>query len=157
DVPPALLQFKDAALVLWHLDLSPAQKTLRACYAKSPHGGDPWPPVLLLRTLLLMLLVGETSINDFVAALKGNRVLRRLSASEEEERPGVGTLYDFLHRLHDGPVRQDCPHLRRPSVAERRRAQTPKPKAHKPHKPKLSKAERRAQAAPPEGRGDRRR
>jgi hypothetical protein len=54
--------------------------------------------------------------------------------------PGVGTLYDFLHRLHDGPSRWPCPHGERPSVTQRRRSRA----ARQPqHRQKQSKAKRR--------------
>jgi hypothetical protein len=78
----------------------------------------------MLRCLLLLLLSGQASINRWTRDLAANRVLRILPGLPEDGRPGVGTLYDFLHRLHDGPVRGSCEHQgapARPSGAARAR------------------------------------
>lgn len=127
DVAAQLQRYQDAAAILWELDLAAARPVLAACYAPSPRGGKPWDPVLLLRCLLLMLLAGQPSINDWADDLGASRVLRVLAGLPEEGRPGVGTFYDLLHRLHDGPVRRSCEHQERPSDAERRRSRTPRP------------------------------
>jgi hypothetical protein len=122
-----LRRYKVALLVLWHLDLEPARPLLQACYAENPRGGRPRDPVVMLRVLLLQLLVDQPSINEWADDLAGNMVLRALAGLQDEEsRPGVGTFYDFLARLHDGPIRRNCEHVERPSVAERRRAKTPR-------------------------------
>lgn len=127
DVAEQLKRHGHTAALLWELDLEPARPILLEGYAPSPRGGDPWDPVLLLRCLLLMLLVGQPSINRWVKDLAASRILRILTGLPENEWPGVGTLYDFLHRLHDGPSRGCCEHEERPSSAERRRSRTPRP------------------------------
>ena len=147
DVIADLERFKDAALVLWHLDLDPASPSLRSCYAQNPRGGDPWEALVVLRCLLLGALVGEPRINRWVPILKASRVLRVLCGLPPEgaECAGVGTLYDFLHRLHDGPIRQACEHQARPSEAERRRARTarvPQPKPGKSDKPETKRTKK---------------
>jgi len=127
-VAQRLEQHKDATLVLWHLDLEPARRILRDCYAPKPRGGDPWPPLVLLRCLLRAAML-EPRINLWVPQLRASRVLRVLCGLPPEgDSPGVGTFYDFLHRLHDGPIRRDCQHQSRPSEAERRRARSARPK-----------------------------
>jgi hypothetical protein len=150
DVPAQLLRYREALLVLWTLDLEPARAVLEACYAPSPRGGKPKDPVMLLRCLLLMLLVGQPSINKWVADLEASRVLQLLAGldPDTERRPGVGTFYDLLHRLHDGPMRRTCDHEERPSERERRRARSPQP-ARRGRKQK-------AKAAKPSGRKKRR-
>jgi hypothetical protein len=143
DVAESLELYKDAALVLWHLDLEPARRILKQGYAPHPRGAKPWPPVVMLRCLLLAVLVGEPRINSFVPLLDSSRVLRVLCGlGAEELGPGVGTFYDFLHRLQDGPIRTGCEHQHRPSEAERRRSRTAKASKPKPKKPKLSRAEK---------------
>ena len=124
----------NAALVLWHLDLGPALPILKQCYAPNPRGGRPWDPLVLLRCLLLALLVGKPKINAWVRELKANDVLCALCGIDPQQprRPGVGTLYGFLHRLHDGPQRRcRCGHSTPPSELERRRARSPMPPKHK--------------------------
>ncbi len=143
DVAQTLEQHKDAAQVLWHLDLDPALPTLKECYAPSPRGGAPWDPLVILRALLLSILVGTPRINSWVPQLKASRVLRILCGLPPKgDCPGVGTFYDFLHRLHDGPIRRDSEQQSRPSVAQRRRANSPKAKSERPKKPRAKKGER---------------
>ena len=125
DFEEQLQRYQSEALVLWALDLEPARPVLEACYAPSPRGGDPRDPIVMLRLLLLALLVGQASINKWVPDLRASRVLRILAGLDPDESPpGVGTFYDFLHRLHDGPIRRSCEHAERPSELERRRAAT---------------------------------
>lgn len=132
DVASQLERHAEAAAVLWELDLEPARAVLQGCYAPSPHGGKPWDPVILLRCLLLQVLVGQPSVNNWADDLAASRVLRVLAGLPEDRRPGVGTFYDFFHRLHDGPVRKTCEHQERPSERERRRARSPQAPSVRP-------------------------
>jgi hypothetical protein len=129
DVVPLLERHADALAVLYELDLEPAREVLATCYAANPRGGRPKDPIVLLRSLLVALLVGQPSLNKWVPDLRACRVLRVLAGLPEEDRgPGVGTYYDFLHRLHDGPIRScGCGHQVAPSEQERRRAEAPQP------------------------------
>lgn len=127
----------DLLILLAHLDLEPARPILEACYALSPRGGQPWDPVILLRCLFVMIHKGEASINRWVPELRSSPLLRAASGLSLTGRtPGVGTFYDFLHRLHDGPRRvvPGEPLPERPSVTERRRAQAPVKPSEKPKK-----------------------
>ena len=130
DVVPLLERHAEALLALYELDLEPARDILAACYAANPRGGRPRDPVVLLRVLLLALLVGQPSLNKWVRDLRSCRVLRVLAGLDETDRgPGVGTLYDLLHRLHDGSLRTcPCGHQVAPSEQQRRRAQAPQPR-----------------------------
>jgi hypothetical protein len=127
------------------LDLEPARAILQACYAANPRGGEPWDPVVLLRCLFVMIHTGEPSINRWVPALRASLVLRAACGlSLTGPTPGVGTFYDFLHRLHDGPRRvvpgEALPE--RPSLTERRRASAPVKPSEMPapaEKPKKAK------------------
>lgn len=153
DFVAQLQRYQLEALVLWTLDLEPARRVLQACYAPSPRGGEPRDPVVMLRCLLLAVLVGQTSINKWVPDLKASRVLRILAGLDPDGRPpGVGTFYDFFHRLHDGPVRGCCEHAERPSVAQRRRAKTPRKVKRRPKR----KGSRKANRASKTRRGKRR-
>lgn len=145
DIVAQLQRHAPAAAVLWELDLEPARPFLAACYAPNPRGGKPWDPIVMLRCFMLMLLAGQPSPNKWVADLTASRVLRVLVGLPEPEVdwPGVGTLYDFLARLHDGPIRggED---MERPSEAERRRASTPRPLQRSAKPVKLPKGDRPA-------------
>lgn len=144
DIASCLEQNKEAALVLWELDLEPARSILNSCYAPNPRGGKPRDPLVMLRCLLLSVLVGVASLNQWVEHLKGSRTLCVLAGLGPDDWPGVGTVYDFLHRLHDGPQRIRCEHAEQPSKQERRRSREPKKRKSKPRKKKLSKAEKMA-------------
>ncbi|MFH1130651.1 MAG: hypothetical protein V1754_04910 [Pseudomonadota bacterium] len=100
NVNGALERHAEAIMVLWHLDLEPAWPILKQGYANNPRGGKPWDPVVILRVLC------------GIEAKKG--------------QPGVGTFYDFMHRINDGPLRKPCEHIERPSEDERRRARAEK-------------------------------
>lgn len=144
DVAKALEQYEDAALLLWNFDLAPAHPILQACYAPSPRGSKPQPPLVMLRCLLLCALLG-LGINSFVPLLRASRVLRVLCGLPAEgDGPGVGTFYDLMHRLHDGPARRSCEHQVRPSEAERARARAPRVPKAKPAKPEKPDKRRRA-------------
>ena len=127
DLVAQLQRLAPVVLVLWHLDLEPARTVLMKGYAKHPRGGHPWDPLVTLRCLLLALLVSQPSLNKWPNELNGSGLLRALAGFTDRRRPGVGTFYDWLHRLHDGPVRHGCEHVQPPSAVERRRAQTPLP------------------------------
>ena len=144
DIAQQLEQHADAVLVLWHLDLEPARPILAQGYADKPRGGDPWDPLVPLRCLLLAILLGRPRINAWVRELKSNRLLRVLCGiGHPWRRPGVGTLYDALHRMHNGPVRRcSCGHRVSPATLERQRARAPRPRAQKPRKPKAAQGQR---------------
>ena len=136
--------FASAIVVLWNLDLEPSRNILAACYAPSPRGAKPWDPIVLLRFVLLSLLVGQPRINKWVPRCRASRLLPILAGIDVTFRtpPGVGTCYDMFHRLHDGTVRGCCEHQQRPSVQQRRRAETPRPTEDKPEKKSLDEQKR---------------
>lgn len=141
DVAEQLERYREAAAALWELDLEPARAVLQGCYSPNPRGGKPRDPIVVLRSLLLMVLVVQTSINKWARDLAGSRVLRVLAGLPDDGgRPGVGTFYDFLARLHDGPSRKTCEHQERPSEAERRRSRTPRAKPPKAPNPESEPA-----------------
>lgn len=114
----------DKITMLMELDLEPARAVLLTCYAASPRGGKPKDCVMMLRLFLVSALCGPRQPNAFVQVLTYEPFLRALCGlAEEEHRPGVGTLYDFLRRLFDGPRR---PGRERDSIREAKRAKEPR-------------------------------
>lgn len=147
-----------------NLDLEPIRPILQACYAANPRGGKPWDPIILFRCLLLMLQVAQPSINKWVKDLRGSPVFRAVSGLDlTGATPGVGTFYDFLHRLHDGPRRlvHGEPTPERPSAVERRRAMAPvvgegkptKKEDHKANESMTTRIVRELEAAKDQARG----
>ena len=138
-------------------DLEPARALLQRCYAPCPRGGRPWDPVVLLRCLLLALIIEIPSINKLVPMLRGSRVLRALAGLPDDvpegasSAPGVGTLYDLLHRLHDGPLPRGVRGYVRPSEAEYRASRTPRTPGNEPKsRPSKKGKGKRKKSAPTE-------
>ena len=117
DVRQRLLAFgpeRLAALAL--LDLEPARALLLPGYCQRRGGRHHRDPVVMLRALVVMVFCDCPSINLFTRRLRGQPELRLLCGLPEGDRgPGVGTFYDFLHRLLDGPYHRPCEHRQRPS------------------------------------------
>jgi hypothetical protein len=150
-------QHAEIVTILLSLDLEPARSILARCYASSPRGGDPWDPIVLLRCLLIALIAGIPSINKLVPALRGSRVLRVLAglpdtvADGENTAPGVGTLYDFLHRVHDGPLPRGVVGYIRPSQVERQATRAPRRPGNEGRRSKEHKGRTAAEEATPDG------
>ena len=132
-----IFNYADAVMLLWHLDLEPARPVLEAGYAGDRRSADRWDPVVMLRCLLLAGLVGLPDPNRFAARLRSSPVLRALGGvqtppegSRRAPSPSVGSIYDFMHRLHDGKRHTGVSGEERASDVERRAAKTPRPPWH---------------------------
>lgn len=108
------------------LDLTPAIPLLAPLYAA---GGRPAvPPEDLLRSLIAMMLCGETAIDDWVQMMRDHEFYAVISGFDPDQVPGIGTFYDFMDRvvrLQPKPHSLRSPHLARPT-RKRRQAQTDK-------------------------------
>jgi hypothetical protein len=120
--------------MLCELDLGLARDDLQRCFADKPRGGDPWDPVVKLRSLYASSLLGEPRLNAWVRQLKCSERLRVLigaqpppEGSRRGKAPSVDAHYGLMHRLHDGPLRQR-PDLLPPSVLQRQRAKAVRPR-----------------------------
>ena len=130
--PPCLKELKyyqDAVLLLCCLDLGPAKPILERCYSESPRGSTRYDPLAMFRLILLGAAIGVMGINALVRRVRHSRVLAVLAGfpmdvNGEVRTPAVATVYDLLHRLHDGPIRR-VRGVARPSVTEYERTQTP--------------------------------
>lgn len=92
-----LLHQREFARV-WVTDLSKVATNLNDSY--SPNKGAPSrDPVDIFRSLLLMELTQERTIDDWVNNLKAFPIWAILSGFHPNDVPGVGTFYDFLKRL----------------------------------------------------------
>jgi hypothetical protein len=115
DLSTRLLDHLEIVLALALLDLEPARPTLDTCYAQRLGGRKPRDPVAMLRSFVLMGLLGITSFNKFVKRLRRRVELAVLCGFAPDDIPGVGTFYDFCHRLHDGPRERPCQDTPAPS------------------------------------------
>jgi hypothetical protein len=60
-------------------------------------------PVELLRSLMLMTLIKEPSITEWVSKTNGTSIYAIMAGFDPADVPGVGTYYDFMKRMIDGP------------------------------------------------------
>ena len=113
-----LLPFAKEILLLESLKLATLEPQLKALYAQDGRGRKPKEPLKMLQSLLLMNLQGEVSFTRWVRTTRTNPLMAVLSGFSPQDTPGVGTYYDFLNRLEDGPFKPQCKHYLRPSQRE---------------------------------------
>jgi len=147
--------YAEPILVLAHLNLDPARPILERGYGNDRRSVDRWDPIVLLRCLLLGALIGVLSINKLAEMLRASPILRAIvgitpppTNSRRGPSPCVGTLYNWLHRIHDGPGHTGPGYDERPSDNERRRAQTPRPPRGAPSKKRNKTAQSRESGKP---------
>jgi hypothetical protein len=58
-----------------------------------------------------MTLLKVRGITNWVKTMRTQPLLAVMAGHDPEDTPGVGTYYDFFHRLIDGPYRKPCEHL----------------------------------------------
>jgi hypothetical protein len=91
--------YSDLILSLSLLDLEPLRPQLQAFYHPKPRGSPPRDPIQMFRSLLCMILSGQTlSFTKWVKLLRSQPLFAALSGFENSS-PGVGTFYDFSDRL----------------------------------------------------------
>ena len=101
-------QWLDAALTLMRINLESAKPILDSLYSPDPRGQKPFEPVRMLRALLLMMLLGYTSIAKFAQELKTHPRLAVIPGFVPSDTPATGTFYAFIDRLEDGPYQKPC-------------------------------------------------
>ena len=92
-----LLHHRELASV-WITDLTKVASIIGDRYSPS-RGAPARDPVDLFRSLLLMELVHERSIDVWVKKMNSFPLWAILSGFVPDDVPGVGTFYDFLKRL----------------------------------------------------------
>ncbi len=89
----------DLILSLFLLDLESLRPQLQAFYHPKPRGTLPRDPIQIFRSLLCMILSGQTlSFTKWVEILRSQPLLAALSGFPGPT-PGIGTFYDFSGRL----------------------------------------------------------
>ena len=108
-------QWLDAALTLIRLNLDPARPILESLYSPDPRGQKPFEPVRMLRALLLMIILGYTSIDKWAQELRTHPRLAIIAGFVPFDTPVAGSFYHFIDRLEDGPYQKPCQHIVKPS------------------------------------------
>jgi hypothetical protein len=132
---------KVAVWSVFNLDLDPIRGKIVSLYSKDKRGHPPCDPFAIIRSLLLMLFLKETSITAWASEVKLTPVLSILSGFKRNEEPAVGTYYEFFKRLENGPYERKCQH--RVLDSDRRHARIPyrMPQEKPQEKPKREPAE----------------
>jgi hypothetical protein len=91
--------YSDLILSLFLLDLEPLRPQLQAFYHPKPRGTLPRDPIQMFRSMLCMILSGQTlSFTKWVEILRSQPLFAALSGFEDGT-PGIGTFYDFSGRI----------------------------------------------------------
>ena len=108
--PGQVLFYLDAALKAYMLNLDGGIEILEGCYSKVFGRPADFNPADMLRSLVLMVSLGVTSIPTWVEMLMYSDVLAILSGFEQARTPSVGAFYDFWNRLwlEDKRLRKQC-------------------------------------------------
>lgn len=99
----------------YYLDLSSVDESMRDRY--SVFGPPPRLPSSMLRSMLAALEFGVTSYTDWAKQMKINPLFAIVSGFPFGDTPGVGTFYDFDHRLWLSDSPNLSPHERVPKSA----------------------------------------
>lgn len=73
-------------------------------------------PVCLLRSLILMAVLKVKGITEWVKKMRTIPLLAILAGFDPDDTPGIGTYYDFMKRIIDGPYQKSCKHTVRRST-----------------------------------------
>ena len=94
------------------LNLDSAIPILESVYSPV-HRRTARDPVCMLRFMLLMALFKVSSITHWVKQVRSIPFLAILAGFAPDDIPGVGTCYDFMRRIINGPYQKPCPHITR--------------------------------------------
>ena len=93
--------------ILKNLDLDPAIPILLSLYSQGKIKDAQDPPGML-RSLLLMTMRRVKGITGWVKLTRHDPFLAVLMGFKPGCVPGIGTYYDFMKRIIDGPYRKPC-------------------------------------------------
>ena len=82
----------------WYSDLSKVNSIVASCYSNT-FGPIAWDPSDMFRSLLLMEILHERSIDSWVNKMRSAPIFAILYGFLPYDVPGVGTFYDFIRRL----------------------------------------------------------
>ena len=93
--------------IMKNMNLDPVIPILESLYspAKLEKAKD---PTCMLRSLILMTVLRKRGITGWVASTRFDPLIAILTGFDPDATPGVGTYYDFMKRIVDGPYRKPC-------------------------------------------------
>jgi len=114
-----VFSYLDEFFIISNIDFSPVTELLNSLYSPDPRGRKPRDPLCVLRSLIFMVMANETSITRWAKRLRSDEFLSVIAGWEPGKSPSVGTFYEFLRRLQDGPYQNKCPHIEKPSELDK--------------------------------------
>ncbi len=103
-------QDKETFNIMVNLNLDAARDILTPLYCPIIRA-QPRDPLSMLRSLILMTLKKEPSITEWVKQTRTHSYLAILAGFDPDNTPGIGTYYDFMKRIIDGPYQKPCQHV----------------------------------------------
>ncbi len=88
----------DIIVKFWYLDLSETDSIMQEFYSLTSKPATRFPSCLL-RSYLLSIVLKANSITEWCRLLKITPLYAILSGFNADDTLGVGTFYDFFHRL----------------------------------------------------------
>ncbi len=101
--------------ILLNLNLDPALTILKSLYS-SLKRSKPRNPICMFRSLILMALLKFSGITAWVNETRSSSFIAIMCGFEPGDTPGIGTYYDFMQRIIDGPYQKPCQHTVRRSA-----------------------------------------
>lgn len=114
-VPSILTKYSQEVHILSEINFSSVETMLKSLYSDTPRGRPHKDPVLILKSLILMIFRGKTSITAWAEKLREDDKLSAIAGWEPGKSPSVGTFYNFLYKLADGPYKKSCEHIHKQS------------------------------------------
>jgi len=111
---PVFSHLKDFVIIA-NLNLDSLSHKLDRFYCPNPRAPHR-DPLCILRSLLLMHLMKISSITEWVQLTRTISFYAILAGFAPDDTPGIGTYYDFMKRLIDGPYQKPCEHIIRLST-----------------------------------------
>ena len=108
-------QDKETFTIMVNLNLNAAHDILTPLYCPITRA-QPRDPLSMLRSLILMTLKKEPSITEWVNQTRTYSYLAVLGGFDPDDTPGIGTYYDFMKRIIDGPYQKPCQHVMKRST-----------------------------------------
>jgi len=91
--------------IISSIDLDPAADVLNGLYCPTAYS-RPRDPFCMLRSLLLMTLLCDSGITAWVRMTRAVPAVAVICGFVPGDTPGIGTYYDFIDRIIDGPYRK---------------------------------------------------
>jgi hypothetical protein len=106
----SLQNHTDTCTIILNLNLDSTEAILKPLYCPIERR-KPRDPQVMLRSLILMSLLKIGSISNWVDKTRSDKLWAILAGFATDDTAGIGTYYDFMNRIIDGPYQIPCLHV----------------------------------------------